>query len=92
MKFYSEATKKLYDSEEDLKKAESKLVELQKKEEEKKQARATRAKEVEEAFKSASDAYSNAYKLLKEFTQDYGSFHMTLNDGFKLPSFFDIFF
>lgn len=92
MKFYSEQTKKLYDSEDDLRKAEEKLVELQKKEDEKKQARANRAKEVEDAFKTASDAYARANTLLKKFTDDYGSFHMTLKDGFTLPSLFDIFF
>ncbi len=93
MKFYSEKTEKLYDSEEELKQAESQLEEAQKKEEEKKQARAARAKEVEDAFKAASEAQKKANDLLVAFTKDYGSFHMTYKDEspFGFRSFFDFF-
>lgn len=65
MKYYSEQTKKLYDSQEELNNAEKafeekKAVELKKKEE-----RATRAKEVE-------DAYDKYVELLDKFIKDYG--------------------
>ena len=87
MKFYSEITKKIYDSEKDLKKAE---FEIQKQNEEKEKLRsqrAERAKEVEAAYKKANE-------LLDAFVNDYGSFHMTLADTEKSPfhSLFDMFF
>lgn len=81
MKFYSEITRKLYDSEEELKKVENeiKVKEIAAKEAEikKKAERTKRAKEVEEALKVANDAQSKAIKLLKDFTHDYGYFHMS---------------
>lgn len=81
MKYYSEVTKKLYDSENELALAEAKVkaAEAQKLEEEKakKQKRATRAKEVEKALKEANEAQAKAIKMLKDFTNDYGYFHMS---------------
>ena len=81
MKFYSETLRKLYDTEKELIEAEgaAKKAELEKlrKEKELKETRATRAKEVEAAFKAADAARIKANQLLKDFTKDYGSFHMT---------------
>lgn len=79
MKYYSEKLKKLFDKENELQKAEQdfdkkEAVELKKREE-----RATRAKEVDEA-------YSHYLKLLKDFIKDYGSYHHTIKD-----SDFDVF-
>ena len=82
MKYYSEKTKKLYESEKELKEAEKGLLELEVKEKEKREQRSARAKEVEEAYK-------NYQKLLKDFIKDYGSYHMSLKDG---DSVFDYFF
>ena len=73
MKFYSELTKKLYDTQEELTKAE---VEVTKS----KADRAERAKEVNEALKVASEAQKKANKLLSDFVKDYGSFKTTLTD------------
>jgi len=92
MRYYSDQTKQLYDSEAALVKAEKELEEVQKKEEEKKQARTARAKEVEDAFKAANDARKHAQDLLEAFTKDYGSFHMTFKDKVNFPFFFDPFF
>jgi len=81
MKFYSEITKKLYDTEKELVKAENeiKVKEIAAREAEikKKAERKSRAKEVEEALKAANDAQSKAIQLLKEFTRDYGYFHIS---------------
>lgn len=87
MKYYSEITKKIYDSEKDLKKAE---FEIQKQNEEKEKLRsqrAERAKEVEAAYKKANE-------LLDAFVNDYGSFHMTFADTDKSPfhNLFNMFF
>lgn len=94
MKFYSEQLNKLFDSVEELKAAEDKVNAAKKAEEEKKAAlkaqREERAKEVEEAFKLASEAQSKANELLKEFIKDYGSFHTTLRE--PIASIWDNFF
>ena len=73
MKFYSELTKKLYDTQEDLQKAEIALTKS-------KADRAERAKEVEKALKEANEASKKANKLLQEFVKDYGSFKTTIKD------------
>ena len=73
MKFYSELTKKLYDTQEDLHKAEIALTKS-------KADRAERAKEVEKALKEANEANKKANKLLQEFVKDYGSFKTTIKD------------
>lgn len=73
MKFYSELTKQLYDTKEELQKAE---VEVTKS----KADRAERAKEVTEAIKAATEASKKANKLLEQFVKDYGSFKTTIKD------------
>lgn len=73
MKYYSELTKQLYDTKEDLQKAE---VEITKS----KADRAERAKEVTEAIKAANEANRKANKLLEKFVKDYGSFKTTIKD------------
>ena len=87
MKFYSELTKELYDSEKELKEAE---IEVTKQ----KADRAERAKEVTEALKAATEASKKAEKLLQDFVRDYGSFKTTIKDGdLKNPNsfFWDVF-
>lgn len=83
MKYYSEETKKVYDTEEELRKAEAKLDEARLEQQAKKEQRAARAKEVEDAFIEAGKARENAHKLLTEFCKDYGSFHTTLKEPFS---------
>jgi len=80
MKYYSEKTQKLYNSEEALIKAEAALNKAQEEEKAKKEVRAKRAKEVQEAF-------DNYKKLLKDFIKDYGYFHTTINDAESLFDF-----
>ena len=81
MKYYSETLHKLFDSEDELIKEEKakKEAELKKQEAEKakKAERATRAKEVEKALKEANESQAKAIKMLKDFTNDYGYFHMS---------------
>lgn len=92
MKYYSDETKKLYDTEEALKAAEKAVVEARKEKEKLKEQRSARAKEVEDAFKAVEQAQARAYELLNAFTKDYGSFHMSWSDSVKKPyfPFFDI--
>ena len=42
--------------------------------------RATRAKEVEDAFKAIAAANKNYQDLLNAFVKDYGSYHCTIRD------------
>ena len=81
MKYYSEMLDAIYDSQAALLKAEKEVKEREAKklaeEQEKKANRAKRAKEVEDAFKAVSEAQKKAYSLLKDFTKDYGYFHMS---------------
>lgn len=73
MKYYSDLTKKLYDTEKQLKAAEIEATKS-------KADRAERAKEVTEALKTANEATNKANKLLAQFVKDYGSFKTTLTD------------
>lgn len=77
MKYFSEKTNKLYDSEDELKKAELAVSEEKQKAEVAKQERAAAAKKVEDAFKAAAKANQKAQKALDDFTAKYGSFHKT---------------
>lgn len=81
MKYYSDITKKLYNTPEALKKdeqtftaaeAEKKAAEVKKQVE-----RSGRAKAVEAAYKTAVDAYNKYIKMRNKFVETYGSFHMT---------------
>lgn len=101
MKYYSETLNELFDTEKDLIEAETRKKDEEAKklaaEKAKKETRAKRAKEVEEALKFANEAQIDAIKLLKEFTKDYGYFHTSysINDAKKKEnrintSFFDI--
>lgn len=84
MKFYSEQLSKLFDTQAELETAEEKANAAKRAEEEKKAKlkanRETRAKEVEDAFKTAAEAQKKANELLNAFLKDYGSYHTTLKD------------
>ena len=73
MKYYSEITKKLYDSKDELVTAEAETVKA-------KAYRAERAKEVEKALKEATEMNKKAQDLLNAFVKDYGSFKTTIKD------------
>ena len=81
MKYYSELTKTLYDTKEDLIKAETELTKT-------KAQRADRAKEVTEALKAANVATKKANELLSAFVKDYGSFKTTIKDADVSPESF----
>lgn len=85
MKYFSELTKKVYDSVEDLEKAEDERRKENEVKELAKQERAEAAKKVEEAFKEASEANEHACKLLDEFLKKYGTFHKTYTKGVMNP-------
>lgn len=99
-KFYSDMLKREFATEKEavaaekayektLKEAEAKRLEAQKKQEALKAQRAERAKEVENAFKEATNARNHANTLLNEFIKDYGSFHATVVDRHPITTNFD---
>ena len=94
MKYFSEITNSVYDTEQELIEAE----ELVEKEEEKKKIakaeRAEREKEIEEAIRDAAEAQKKVNELIDAFVADYGSYHSTIKDtNFKpfTSPFFDFF-
>ena len=100
MKFYSEVTKKLYDTEAELNDAEIaiKKAECEKKARETKlkNERAARAKVVDAAFEDyrkakeiAKKKYSDANALLDAFVKDYGTYHVSISEKNKRADNFD---
>lgn len=83
MKYFSEITKKVYDSTEELETAEKEVLDEQKAQEEKLAKRAERAKEVEAAYAKAAEEKEQADELLNEFLKDYNSFHMSIRSPIK---------
>ena len=85
MKYFSDVTKKVYDTVDELNNEETKIIEARKAQEaavaEKKAQREARAKEVEEAIKVALDAQKVANDKLQAFCKDYGTFHTSLKNA-----------
>jgi septal ring factor EnvC (AmiA/AmiB activator) len=90
MKYYSEITNKVYDTEELLNKAEE--AEAAKKEAEiaKRNERSQNAKKVEEARKKATEAINAYEKELKDFCEKYGSYHTSIEA--PMTNLFDFLF
>lgn len=84
MKYYCEETNTIYDTLEECKKVEEEIKKKRAEEAARKEKltkeRAERAKEVEMAQEEAIEAIQNYKALLHEFCEDYGSFHMTLDN------------
>jgi Mg2+ and Co2+ transporter CorA len=78
MKFYSEVTGNVYDTPEALNEAEAEALEVQKQEEDKKQKRAERAKEIEAVSKEIFELQQKKNELINQFIEDYGAFHQTI--------------
>lgn len=87
MKFYSDKTRELYESEELLSKAEKEFDAAAAEKKALKSKRAERAKEVEEAFNDAAAARKKADELLEKFLKDYDTFHTTVKE--PISSIFD---
>lgn len=92
MKYFSEKTKKFYETSEDCVAAETAFDEEQARIAAEQKAlaetRKERAKEVEDAYKMANEWTNKYLKLRSEFVKDFGSFHMTIRDS-EIPVRFE---
>ena len=85
MKYYSEITRDLYDSKDELVKAEVEATKA-------KNERADKAKEVTELIKAANEAQKKANDALKAFIKEYGSFKTTIKDSdVPMPNVWNLF-
>ena len=103
MKFYSEHTKKFYDTEIECRKAESAFNKALKEKEEverkKSEERKARAQKVEEARKKVEDARielskanENYNKVLTDFCKDYGAYHYSITSPTRLSEYLSTIF
>ena len=77
MKFYSEQTKKFYDSEKECAEAEEKYLTEKTN---KAAARKADAEKVEKAFSELKAARENFNTALSDFCKKYGAYHKTLTE------------
>lgn len=103
MKYYSEKVNKVFDTVDDLQKAEKEFDEKEAEKAKLVEVKKSRAKEVEDAYIEYQKVKEKAYKeiadaedkytaLRNKFAEDYNGYHMTYvnNNGVKSISFGDI--
>lgn len=78
MRYYSDVLNKPFDTEEELKAAEAKENEKLELAKVAKEKRAAAAKEVEQAYADANEAYKAANEKLRAFLDEYGSYHTSV--------------
>lgn len=95
MKYYSEMTKKLYDSEDALVTAETAATEAEAKAKAEKERvaieRKVRADEIEKARAAMVAAQKEYRDKLEAFCKDYGTYHTTIKSPRDIPTLFDFF-
>ena len=94
MIIYSEILKKEFDTVEARKEAEAQYNAQQDKltqeKKARKQERAARAQEIDEAFKEIRVAQDKYNDLVKKFIKDYGSYHSTYTSSDDIPDVFEL--
>lgn len=95
MKYFSDVTKKFYDTSDACIEAEENALNEQIKEKQKKERlaaeRKERAAEVEEARKEMVAAQKNYRDVLEAFIHDYKSYHYSSTDADEIPTLFNLF-
>lgn len=98
MKYYSDVTKKFYNTPNECEKDEAIMLDAQAKEKMEKEKKAAerkaRAAEVESARKAMAMAQKKYRETLEAFVKDYGTYHLSLTDEDAknaIPSLFDVF-
>lgn len=89
MKYYSDLTKKLYDSEQECAEAEATLLKKRQEEEEatakKAQERKARAEAIDASYERLAAAQKEYSQLVSEFVKDYGAYHKTYSNNNHFP-------
>lgn len=91
MKYYSDLTKKLYDTAEACAEEEAALLKKRQEEEaaaaKKSQERKARAEAIDASYEKMVAAQKEYSQLVSDFVKDYGAYHKTYsntdNDGFR---------
>lgn len=91
MRFYSDVCHKLFESQEELEKAEKALVQKNDEEAKKKAERKADADKVQAAYDKVIEDCKEYNKLINEFVKKYGSYHKTINTPIKFSDVFDSF-
>lgn len=96
MKYYSEITRRAYDTEKDCIEAENRVKNEQEEkariEAEKRQQRAQDAQAVEEARQAMVAAQKHYEEVLNNFIKTYGSYHFSTSNVNEMPWRFPFFF
>lgn len=91
MRFYSDVCHKLFESQEELEKAEKALVQKNDEETKKKAERKADADKVQATYDKVIEDCKEYNKLVNEFVKKYGSYHKTINTPIKFSDVFDSF-
>lgn len=91
MRYYSDVCHKLFDSQEELQKAEKALTQKNDEEAQKKVERKADADKVRAAYDKVIEDCKEYNKLVNEFVKKYGSYHKTINTPIKFGDVFDSF-
>lgn len=91
MRFYSDVCHKLFESQEELEKAEKALVQKNDEEAKKKAERKADADKIQAAYDKVIEDCKEYNKLVNEFVKKYGSYHKTINTPIKFSDIFDSF-
>ena len=91
MRFYSDVCHKLFESQEELEKAEKALVQKNDEEAKKKAERKADADKVQAAYDKVIEDCKEYDKFVNEFVKKYGSYHKTINTPIKFSDVFDSF-
>ena len=91
MRYYSDVCHKLFDSQEELQKAEKVLTQKNDEEAKKKAERKADADKVQVAYDKVVEDCKEYNKLVNEFVKKYGSYHKTINTPIKFGDIFDSF-
>lgn len=91
MRFYSDVCHKLFESQEELEKAEKALVQKNDDEAKKKAERKADADKVQAAYDKVIEDCKEYNKLVNEFVKKYGSYHKTIDTPIKFGDIFDSF-
>lgn len=91
MRYYSDVCHKLFDSQEELQKAEKALTQKNDEEAKKKAERKADADKVQVAYDKVIEDCKEYNKLVNEFVKKYGSYHKTINTPIKFSDVFDSF-